>query len=46
MQAIEKISIRRGLSKDPLVYFLVKVSKFASFYLLSKIHKHLDDVPR
>ena len=45
MKALEKISLRRDLSKDALEYFLLKDAKFARFYLLPKIHKRLHDVP-
>ena len=45
MKALEKIRLRGDLSSDTLNYFLVKDPKFARFYLLPKIHKHLHDVP-
>ena len=45
MKALEKISLRDDLSSDTLNYFLFKDPKFAKFYLLPKIHKHLHDVP-
>ena len=45
IKALEKIRLRRDLSKDTLDYFLVKDPKFARFYLLPKIHKRLHDVP-
>ena len=45
MKALENIRLRGDLSKDTLDYFLVKDPKFASFYLLPKIHKRLHDVP-
>ena len=45
MQALEKIRIRGDLSNDTLNYFLVKDPKFARFYLLTKIHKTLHNVP-
>ena len=44
MQALEKIRIRENVSNDTLNYFLVKDPKFARFYLLHKIHKHLHNV--
>ena len=45
MKALEKIRLRGDLSCDTLNYFLVKDPKFARFYLLPKIHKHLHEVP-
>ena len=45
MKALEKICLRVDLSKDTLDYFLVKDPKLARFYLLTKIHKRLHDVP-
>ena len=45
MKALVKIRLRGDLSSDTLNYFLVKNPKFARFYLLPKIHKHLHDVP-
>ena len=45
MKALEKIRLREDFSKDTVDYFLVKDPKFARFYLLSKIHKRLHDVP-
>ena len=45
IKALEKIRLRGDLSKDTLDYFLVKDSKFARFYLQTKIHKRLHDVP-
>ena len=45
MKALEKIRLRGDLSSDILNYFFVKDLKFARFYLLSKIHKRLHDVP-
>ena len=45
MRALEKIRIRGDLSNDTLNYFLVKDPKFARFYLLTKIHKRLYNVP-
>ena len=44
MRALEKIRIRGDLSNDTLNYFLVKDSKFARFYLLTKIHQRLHNV--
>ena len=44
-KSLEKIRKRGDLSQDTLNYFLVKVPKFARFYLLPKIHKRLHDVP-
>ena len=44
MKAFEKIRLGGDLSSDTLNYFLVKNLKFARFYLLQKIHKHLHDV--
>ena len=43
--AIEKIRKRGDLNADTIKYFMVKDPKFASFYLLPKIHKRLHDVP-
>ena len=37
IKALEKIRLRRDLSKDTLDYFLVKDPKFARFYLLPKM---------
>ena len=37
--------LRGGFAKGHSSLFLVKVPKFARFYLLPKIHKWLDDVP-
>ena len=45
MKALEKICLCGDLSSDTLNYFLVKNPKFARFYLLPKIHEHLQDVP-
>ena len=45
MWALEKIRIRGDLYNDTLNYFLVKDPKFARFYLLTKIHKRLHNVP-
>ena len=45
MRALEKIRIHGDLSNDALNYFLVKDPKFARFYLLTKIHKRLHNVP-
>ena len=45
MRASEKIRIRGDLSNDRLNYFLIKYPKFAKFYLLPKICKHLHRVP-
>ena len=45
VRALEEFRIRVDLSNDTLNYFLVKDSKFARFYLLSKIHKRLHHVP-
>ena len=43
MKAIEKIRLHDYFSSDTPNYFLVKDPKFARFYLLPKIHKHLND---
>ena len=45
MKALEKIRLRGDLPKDTFDYFLVKDPKFARFYLLTKVHKRLHDVP-
>ena len=45
IKALEKILLQGDLSKDTLDYFLVKDPKFVGFYLLSKFHKRLHDVP-
>ena len=45
MKVLEKIRLHGGLSSDNLNYFFFKDPKFARFYLLSKIHKHLHNVP-
>ena len=45
MKALEKMRLQGDLLKDTLDYFLVKESLFARFYLLSKIHERLHDVP-
>ena len=45
MHASEKIRIRGDLSNDRLNYFLIKDPKFARFYLLPKIWKHLHRAP-
>ena len=42
---IEKNSKRRELNADKMQYFMVKDPEFACFYLLSKIHQLLHDVP-
>ena len=44
-KSLEKIRKRGNFSQDTLNYFLVKDPKFASFYLLPKVHKRLYDVP-
>ena len=44
-RAVEKIRKRGDLSADNIKYFMVKDPKFARFYLLSKIHKRLENVP-
>ena len=44
MKALQKIHLRVDLYSDTLNYFLVKDQKFARFYFLTKIHKHLHDV--
>ena len=44
-KSLEKIRDRGDLSQDALNYFLVKDPKFATFYLLPKVHKWLYDVP-
>ena len=43
IKALEKICLRRNLSKDTLAYFLVKDPKFARFYLPPKIHKRIQE---
>ena len=43
-RAVEKIRKRGDLSAENIKYFIVKDPKFARFYLLSKIHKRLDNV--
>ena len=40
-KAIEKIRERDDLNADIIRYFMVQDPKFASFYLLPKIHKRL-----
>ena len=45
MKTLEKISLCGDLSSDTLNYFLVKDPRFARFYPLPKIHKHLQDIP-
>ena len=45
MHNLEKVRIRDDLPNNTLNYFLVKDPKFARFYLLTEIHKHLHDVP-
>ena len=45
IKALEKIRLRDHLSSDTLYYFVVVDPKFARFYLLSKIHKRLHNVP-
>ena len=42
---LEKIRKRGDLKKENIQYFKVKDPKFASFYLLPKIHKRLYDIP-
>ena len=42
---IAKIRKRGDLKRDTLDYFIMKDPKFARFYLLSKIHKRLHNVP-
>ena len=44
-EAIEKIRKRGNLNADTIKYFMVKDPMFTRFYLLSKIHKRLHDVP-
>ena len=44
-EPIEKIRKRGDLNADAIKYFMVKDPKFACFYLLSKMHKRLHDVP-
>ena len=46
MCALEKIRKRGYLATDTLNYFLVKDTKFARFYLLTKIRKILHNVRR
>ena len=45
MKALEKIHLHGGLSSDTLNCYLVKDPKFVRFYILTKIHKSLHDVP-
>ena len=45
IKALEKIRLRGDLSNDALSYFAAEVAKFATFYLLPKIHKRLHNVP-
>ena len=45
MKAFEKIRLRSDLPSDILNYFLVKNLKISRFYLISKIHKCLHNVP-
>ena len=45
MRTLEKNRTRGDFSNDSLKYFLVKDPKFARFYLFSKIHKRLHNVP-
>ena len=45
IKALEKIRLRRDLSRDTLNYFADEDPKFARFYLLPKIHKRLQNVP-
>ena len=44
-KSLEKVRKQGDLSQNTLNYFLVKDSKFASFYLLPKVHRWLYDVP-
>ena len=43
--ALNEIRARGDLSADNLEYFFNKDPKFARFYLLSKLHKRLHNVP-
>ena len=45
IKALEKICLRGDFSSDTLHYFFVENPKFARFYLLPKVHKHLHNVP-
>ena len=45
IKVLEKIRQWGDLPKDTLDYFLVKDPKFERFYLLTRIHKRLHDVP-
>ena len=45
-RTVEKLRKRGDLSADNIKYFMVKDRKFARFYLLPKIHKRLENVPR
>ena len=42
----QKVRDRRDISDNTLDYFLVNNPKLGRFYLLPKIHKRLQDVPR
>ena len=44
-RTIEEIRKRGDLKKETIKYFEVKDTKFARFYLLSKIHKQLHNEP-
>ena len=44
-EIITKIRKRGDLKRDYLDYFIMKDPKFSRFYLLTKIHKRLHDVP-
>ena len=44
-RTVEKNRKRGDLKKETIKYFEVKDPKFARFYLLSKIHKQLNNVP-
>ena len=45
IKALEKIRLRGDLFGDTLNYFVAEDPKFARFYLLPKIHKHLHNIP-
>ena len=44
-EIITKIRKRGDLKRDYLDYFIMKDPKFSRFYLVTKIHKRLHDVP-
>ena len=45
IKALEKVLLCGNLSSDTINYFFAEDSKFTRFYLLSKIHKGLQNVP-